>query len=107
MNGAPSTLPVPRRRFWLGYAAGAAIVLVGVCLRLAHAVVAQLLYRLVGVLRMYGYQPLFEAVADIGLVLMCFGFAVMLLTLHHHFQAGRSGHPARGFETLPPGPPRG
>ena len=103
MNVAPSTLPVPRPRFWLGYAAGAVIALIGVCLRLAHAVVAQLLYRLFGVLRAYGYQPLFEAVSDIGVVVMCFGFGVMLLTLHHHFQAGRSAHAGHGFETLPPG----
>jgi hypothetical protein len=107
MSETPSTLPLPPRRFWLGYAAGVAVVLVGVGLRLANTAVAIVLYSRFRVLQRYGYEPIFEAVADIGLAVVYFGFAVLLLTLHHHFQAGRAGHAGRGFETLPPGPSRG
>jgi hypothetical protein len=104
MSDAPSPPPpfIPRRRLWLGYAVGTAVVLVGICLRLAHAAAAKVLYRRFAVLREYGYQPIFEAMADIGVVVTCFGFGVLLLTLHHHYQSGAAPHGGRGFEPLPP-----
>ena len=106
MSDALSPPPfTPRRRLWIGYAAGAAIAVFGMGLRVAHAMVAMLLFRWFPSLNRYGSDPVFTGTADIALVVMCFGFAVLLLTLHHHYQSGAAPHRGRGFEPLPP--PRG
>jgi hypothetical protein len=102
MSDVPSPPPIPRRRLWIGYAVGAAIVLVGMCLRLAHAAVGDTLCDWFDGLLVEGYDPIYDAVEDIGTLVICFGFAILLLTLHHHYQSGAASHRGRGFEPLPP-----